>query len=225
MKSILKFPTVLACISMLVVLMSCSDDDARKIRPDVAKWKKIEVDDKGPIYAIHGGIDDVLLVSIYDRIWRSTDGGENWTKVFNTTDVVGDFKLVGNKLFAISNDIDYFSEDNGLTWTELDENIPLEHQDLFEDLNGVQYRIVSFFEGELALPGEIEKSMNGGDSWSSIYPYKHSIYSMSLDAQNRLYVGTCTQFEWNEEEGWFTENFEVNAAFYYSVSDLGEAYK
>ncbi|HEU5292565.1 MAG TPA: hypothetical protein VFU05_18080, partial [Cyclobacteriaceae bacterium] len=65
----------------------------------------------------------------------------------------------------------------------------------------------------------------GGIHWRSIYPYKHSIYHITLDTQNRLYVGISTQFEWNEEKGWFTENFEAKAAFYYSVSDLGKAYK
>jgi hypothetical protein len=210
-------------IFMAAVTFGCSPSEEGIINN--VHWKKIEIDDHGPVYAIYGSIDNVMLVSVYGRIWRSANGGETWHKVFTTVETIGGFKQDTDTLFALSNFTDYYSLTNGETWEEYDKDIALEHQNLFEDINGVQYRIVEHSAGEQALPSEIEKSMDGGNRWRSVYPYKHSIYYVTLDAQNRLYVGIGTQFEWNEEEGWFTENLEAKTAFYYSVSDLGEAYK
>ena len=210
---------------LFALITGCSDYEPKETKPQGTEWKRIEIPDKGAIYAIHGSIDEFMLVSIYGRIWRSTTGGESWSKVFDTFETISDFRETTDTIFAVSNGQDYYSLTNGQSWHEYDRELLIEYQEYFVDLNGVHYRIVGHFEGELALPGEIEKSMDGRDHWTSIYPYKHSIYSITLDAKNRLYVGTCTQFEWNSEEERFIENFEVNAAFYYSASDLGEAYK
>ena len=206
--------------------LGCTDDEPKKnSNPNGAEWKKVEIPDNGPVYAIHGDIDDVIQVSVYNRIWKSEDGGESWKKMFTTIDVVDNFKQHGDTLFAITNFTDYYSLTNGDSWESFDKELETESQDLIETGNGIQYRIVYHFDGELALPNELEKSVDTGSNWKSIYPYDHAIYYLAIDDESRLYVGINSSFEWDEEMGWFTEDFENKAAFYYSLSDLVYGYK
>ncbi|MFZ1728628.1 MAG: T9SS type A sorting domain-containing protein [Bacteroidota bacterium] len=84
--------------------------------------------------ALHPQSSDTLLVASIDKLWKSTDGGQNWISALNghITEVLykpGDpstvFAAIGDQYGGSSNGI-YISHSGGdpLSWTRLDNNLP-----------------------------------------------------------------------------------------------------
>lgn len=72
------------------------------------------------------GQNDVLFAATYsDGLFRSTDNGDNWTLTLDTDIITIDAN--GSEIFAGSELIlggVYFSADNGLTWSEVNDGLP-----------------------------------------------------------------------------------------------------
>ncbi|MBN2038110.1 MAG: hypothetical protein JW768_15320 [Chitinispirillaceae bacterium] len=101
----------------------------------------------------------VLAGTRGNDIWRSTDNGLNWTKVYNCagTGSVNDFAFFKNKVIAGSTFGTYCSYDTGKTWEEVD---------------SPPVAISSFgFNGSTLLAGTESGtfiSTDNGESWSAI---------------------------------------------------------
>ena len=60
----------------------------------------------------------------------------------------------------------------------------------FNDSKGTLYQVVEHFDGELGLPTSFLRSINKGNSWENIFPYKRIFYSWHIDGNDRVYIGT-----------------------------------
>jgi hypothetical protein len=183
------------CCSLVVtaltafVLFSCDDDDEPFKK--AVQWEKIEFENEGAVYAIHGNVDDYLLVSTISKILRSDNRGRTWNVVGNSLDPIGDFFALNDDIYAVSNGVDYVSHDQGQTWQSITFDHELQRASgTFTDSKGILYEIVYHHDGELALPTTLLRSIDKGNSWEAIFPHQHVFYSSHIGADDRVYIGT-----------------------------------
>lgn len=174
-------------IFLLIILVSCDEDETSRVQ-----WEQIEFPGESTVYAVYGDLNDYLLVSTPTKILRTADGGKTWTTVKTiTTDPVGRFNSLNDDLYAISNFTDYISHDQGQTWEAVAFDYPLDPPILnFNDSKGTLYQVVAHSDGELGLPTSFLRSINKGNSWENVFPYKRAFYSWHIDANDRVYIGT-----------------------------------
>mgnify|MGYP003577014875 FL=1 len=182
----LKLPAVIA-IFALIVVSSCDDEDSLK---DRVVWERIEFPGEGVIYAVYGNLTDYLLVATSTKILRTEDGGKNCTTVKTVDNPIGSFYHLNDDLYAVANFTDYISHDDGQTWEPVAFDHELSPSPLsFNDSKGTLYQIVTHSDGELGLPTSFLRSVDKGNSWENIFPYKHSFYSWYIDGHDRVYIG------------------------------------
>ena len=179
----------IAVFAILLMLTSCEEEDVDLKRQ--VEWEKIEFVDGGAIYAIHGDLKDYLLVATTSQILRSEDGGKTWNTAANVVSPVGDFWPLNDDIYAITNDTDYVSHDQGLTWVAEEFNHDLfPRSQNFNDSKWILYQVVDHVDSELRLPTSLLRSLDKGNSWESIFPFKRIFYSWHIDAHDRVYIGT-----------------------------------
>lgn len=205
----LRFPVFLM-LPMLMLLTSCDDD---KDLDNAVQWEKIEFVNGGVIHSIYGNLDDYLLVSTISKILRTNDGGKTWETVLEVQNPIGEFQPLNGDIIAVANFKDYISHDQGLTWEEVefdhDLNAPWS---AFNDTKGTLYQIVAHYNGELALPTTVLRSVNKGNSWETIFPNKHLVYSWYIDNRDRVYLGVSGNV-WDGD--FFVEDPQFSAYLYY----------
>jgi hypothetical protein len=202
-------------IVILFTLLECSSNN---LAPASEKqWVKVEISNEhAPVYSIYGDINQSLFVTLYGKILNTTDKGLTWTTKLNTSADFGAMEMKGDTLFAISNFEDYYSLNAGESWLLLSRDVPLAPPAMLHSSTGIIYQVKENSNGELALPSDLQASADNGRTWTTIFPYQHGIYSLSIDQSNVLYVGVNNTVVWNQSKGTFEENLENNAAFYYS---------
>jgi hypothetical protein len=202
-------PTVFA-LFLLVALPSC-DDENTSANP--VQWEEIEFLGENVIYAVYGDLDEYVLVSTPTKILRTVDGGKTWATVKTVADPIGNFNPLNEDLYAISNFTDYLSHDKGETW----EPVTFDHELYpplysFNDSKGILYQVVGHVDGELALPTSFLRSINKGDSWENVFPYKRGIASWHIDPKDKVYLGTASAI-WDGQ--FFKEDPQHRAHLYY----------
>jgi hypothetical protein len=204
------YTLMLKCVFLLLSISSCEEDDVFNDRVD---WTKIEFPDGGLIHAIHGSLDDYMLISTISKILRTTDGGKTGVEVKNVMDPIGEFKLVNDDIYAVSNFKDFISRDKGETWEEVAFDWEITRQpDALFDSKGILYSVVSHYEGELSLPTTFLRSVNRGNSWETIFPNRHLIISSHIDGNDRVYLGVSGSL-WNGK--FFESDPEFRAYLFY----------
>ena len=105
-----------------------------------------------------------------DSIYRSDDGGQSWTSTsIASVEIVG-FYNSGSQLYAMGNNGRiYWSEDDGLNWQEISNNI-----------GSTIFSVFFLSESEIfagTLSGLIYKTEDGGDSWVETSTPSNSLIS------------------------------------------------
>jgi photosystem II stability/assembly factor-like uncharacterized protein len=202
-----KLQSIVLCI-LLAIVASCDDDENSRVQ-----WEIIEFPGEVVIHAIYGDLNEYMVVSTISKILRTVDGDETWTTVKTVTDPIASFNSLNGDLYAVSNFTDYISHDQGQTWEPVtfnhEVNPPWYH---FNDTKGFLYQVVGHFDGELALPTSFLRSINKGDSWENIFPYKRGISSWHIDANDKVYLGTSHPI-WDGK--FFNEDPQLTAHLYY----------
>ncbi len=157
-------------VFLFIILPSCDDENTS---PSRIQWESIEFPGENVIYAVYGDLDEYLLVSTPTKILRTVDGGKTWTTVKTVVDPIGNFDILNDDLYAVSNLTDYISHDEGQTW----EAVAFDHElypnsQNFNDSKGTLYQVVAHYDGELGLPTSFLRSINRGNSWENYSPIK-----------------------------------------------------
>jgi len=195
----------------LVILVSCDDENTAA---NQVQWESIEFPGENVIYAVYGDLDEYLLVSTPTKILRTADGGKTWTTVKSVVDPIGNFNPINSDLYAVSNFTDYISHDEGQTWeAEAFDHELYPNSRNFNDAKGTLYQVVDHYDGELGLPTSFLRSINKGNSWENIFPYKHSFYAWHTDAHDRVYIGTSGSV-W-DGQSFRDDNPQFRAYLYY----------
>ncbi|MFD3003031.1 WD40/YVTN/BNR-like repeat-containing protein [Pontibacter toksunensis] len=190
MKRIAKLYSLLL---LLLALQSCESDD--DITPQV-QWEKIEFADQGPIYSIHGSLEDGLLLGTLRGVIKVTDNGKTSKEVLRVDTPITNLIKDGDVITAVTNIKNYSSRDGGETWHDSDKTYSPFHNREVYDSKGIIYHHVALNNGELGTPSLIMRSSDRGTNWENIFPHKRNVYSMYLDNTDRLYLGTSGS-EWD----------------------------
>jgi photosystem II stability/assembly factor-like uncharacterized protein len=195
-----------------LIFISCCDED--EVFNAHVEWGKIEFPGAVSIYAIHGNLNDYMLVSTISKILRTTDGGKTWIEVKKVMNPIGEFHPLNDDIYAVANFQDFVSHDQGETWEEVDFDWELSQRpEALYDSKGILYQIVGHSSGELALPTTFLRSVNKGNSWETIFPNKHGISASHIDSNDRVYLGVSGAL-WDGE--YFHEDPEFRAYLFYT---------
>lgn len=122
-------------------------------------------------------IDGTVLACTAGGLYASDDNGENW-KSMNLNLTVRTVVPYGMNLLAATNDGIYTVV--GDSWQPF-------------CLDGVDVRTILVNTSGHLLVGtdhNIQRSTNGGQSWSQVYPTEYPVTSMVMNAQGHLFAGT-----------------------------------
>lgn len=125
-----------------------------------------------PAFCIqHSTTNDVLLVgTLGDGLWRSTDGGGNWNRVFSGTEgnYIYSLERHNNQWWAGTDSGILRSSNDGLSWTfeALSTNFPV--VDLLYTPEGALYASTTDFWGSELSGSGIFRSNDGGISWQQL---------------------------------------------------------
>lgn len=182
---------------------------------DDYNWEKIELPDQVSVYSFYGSFSNYILIGTLTNIMRSDDAGKSWEIVYQPSHTINNFITKNDTLFAVSNFDDYFSLDDGESWSQLGYNLSPEPQNnKVINSRGIVYKMEPLFDGELAQPTLILESTDNENNWKEIFPFKHYVYSIHIDNGDRLYLG-INGVEWNEERKGFIESPDNKAIIYY----------
>jgi len=125
-----------------------------------------------PSYCIlHGGASEVLLVgTLGDGLWRSSDGGLGWQQVHKTdsTEAIYSLERHNNQWWAGTDGGILYSTDSGINWTFVALTTPFQLVDLLYTPEGALYATSTDFWGSELAGSGIFRSNNGGLNWQSV---------------------------------------------------------
>lgn len=182
-----KIARLYSLLVLLLAFQSCKSED--DVAPQI-QWEKIEFADQGPIYSIHGSLEDGLLLGTLRAVVKVTDNGKTSREVLRINTPITNLIQDGNVITAVTINKNYSSSDGGETWHDSDKPYSPFHSREVYDSRGVVYHHVALNNGELGTPSLIMRSSDGGTNWENIFPYKRYVYSMYLDSRDKLYLGT-----------------------------------
>lgn len=117
--------------------------------------------------------DTATIVAGYENVWKTTNGGNSWTKTsnFTTTQTIRQLKIApsnSNHIYICRNDHRIRSStDGGVTWTLRNVGLPnriisdIEIHPLYEDSLWISFS--GYFSGN-----KVYVSGNGGQSWTNL---------------------------------------------------------
>jgi hypothetical protein len=148
--------------------------------------------------AIHPTNDNILLAATIESVYRSTNGGVNWTRTF--ADFVVDLEfdpLDGNKVYAGR----YRSVDGGLNWIQLS-GAPTLYRIGWSRQPGVVYRssgqvTTNGADYQEVLSGTVSRSTDHGVTWTDlavlnhlgVYAWQHNAIWVDPTDSNHVIVG------------------------------------
>jgi len=176
--------------------------------------------DKGDTWSqIHTGFEEDLFTSIKTNSWghifigsykngilRSTDGGEHWLQVYDSSTHINSLTTDANdRIFAGSYGKIIRSTDNGDSWTESDAGIPL-----FSNIRTLAVTSTGQIFAGIPSYG-VFRSLDGGDSWIKKDRGLTDTYITSIFADNmgRIFAGTKDGgifYSQNNGESWAQVN-------------------
>lgn len=119
-------------------------------------------------------------------IYRSVDGGKNWTNIFETVRPPEDLAYVGGSTFLAYNQFDsYISTDNGITWVET------------RSQNGIKDYINVAILGDGGMMygnsnSAFVQSADGGKTWksSAVEGFQGLVFTPLISLSGYLFLGT-----------------------------------
>lgn len=171
-----------------LTFQACNSDDDENMHE--IEWQKMEFPDKGSIYSIYGSLEDRLLLGTSQAIIMLTENGKVSREVLKLDGAIRGFEKLNDTLYAFAIFKSHYSVDEGETWKESAKAFtPPSSQWKFRDSKGMLYYHVALSNGELVTPSLILRSIDNGTNWENIFPFKHYVYSMYIDSNDRLYLG------------------------------------
>ncbi|SEJ02935.1 hypothetical protein SAMN05216327_105361 [Dyadobacter sp. SG02] len=195
---------LLAASTALLLLFSCKNDETSQPVPQDTNWYVLRSPDSRDIRAVHGNIDDRLVITTGFKIYTTDNKGKTW----ETSDYNGNVGLVAfmvkeDTLFAMEGKRSsataigdsfgtqpyWFSLNKGLNWKPmrgrpgLDEwQVPINYA---YSGNGIKFSIAmeQTPEGYLNTKGVVSES---GSKIS--FPARHQLINVHFDGKSRLYV-------------------------------------
>lgn len=160
---------------LMFLAMSGTSGSGLFTSSDGATWTAINPASSGQCYGVY--VDpadaDFILLGSDNGIFKSTDGGANWTNVQATGNFVRGIVKHDNKYFAvIYNGSVYESTNNGDTWTLAN---------------------VTFIEKTWQAIGSSDAGALFGN-WGSIFLGNGQTYSLSVQGLNNAYVHTTVYY-------------------------------
>lgn len=195
---------LLLAAAALILLFSCKKEESPVPQPEHADWYVLRAPDNRDIKAVHGNIDDTLVITTGFQIYVTTDKGRTWQES-NYSARVGLFAFMEKEdtLFVMEGQLGFattrsdafgthpfwFSLDKGLTWAETPGRpgmdtwqIPINYA---YSGNGIKFGIdmEQSPEGYLNTLGIVSES---GHKIS--LPARHQLINVYFDQKSRLYV-------------------------------------
>lgn len=195
---------LLLAFAALLLLFSCKKEDSPVPQLENADWYILRSPDNRDIRAVHGNIDDRLVITTGFKIYTTANKGKTW----ETSDYNGNVGLVAfmvkeDTLFAmegkrssataVGNSFGiqpyWFSLNKGLNWKPmrgrpgLDEwQVPINYA---YSGNGIKFSIdmEQTPEGYLNTKGVVSESGN-----KISFPAHHQLINVHFDGKSRLYV-------------------------------------
>lgn len=191
-------------LASLLLLFACEKEEKNTPQPEDPNWYVLRAPDNREIKAVHGNIDDTLVITTGFKIYVTTDQGKTWqTGSYNAG--IGLFAFIKSEdtLFAMEGQRGSFttrdnafgiqpywcSLDNGLTWSRARGSmakdgwqVPINYA---YSGNGIKFGIdmIQTPEGYLRTIGI--KSESGT---RLTLPGNHQLISIYFDHTSRLYV-------------------------------------
>ena len=177
-------------------------------------WQMIEVPEVSTIYALHGSLENYLLVAGLNGVVKSNDHGKTWKTVLPKI-IFGEFRQIEDTLIGVTNDMqDYYSLDRGDSWQIYHANFDVIWRNTVQSSQG---ELVYKYEPSPTYPKRpdlVFQSSNGGVDWEDMLLDDVYVYSIHLDDSNRLYIG-AVGWIWNAVLGTFEDDGRLAGFLYY----------
>ncbi len=154
---------------LMFLAVSGNDGSGLYTSTDGATWTAINPAGSGQCYGVYVDPEDAdfVLLGADNGIFKSTDGGANWTQVQSTSNFArGIVNFDGTFYTCVYNGPIYESADNGDTWTVAEENI---------------------IERTWSAVGKSDAGALFGN-WGSVIRGDGSTYQLSVEGLNNVYV-------------------------------------
>nr|WP_295930564.1 hypothetical protein [uncultured Dyadobacter sp.] len=193
----------LLILAAFVLLISCKKDESPDPVPENPDWYVLRAPDNRDIKAVHGNIDDTLVITTGFKIYITTDQGKNWTTT-NYDARVGLFGFMEQQdtLFAMESQYgsgdalgnyfagqpSSFSTDHGLTWERVRRRAAMDNWKVPINYaysgNGIAFGIDIVQSGSYLRTVGIKSESGRKIS----LPAHHQFINVYFDPQSRLYV-------------------------------------
>ncbi|MVM29580.1 hypothetical protein GO755_06015 [Spirosoma sp. HMF4905] len=182
--------------------------DSKVVTPGIPEdpdWIRLEAPAGGEAMDVAGNIDSVLFVSTMFKIYKTTDQGKTWDIIWSGNTGPNPVLIQKDTLWHLkgivtsvtkANSIKTvqtitpkeYSLDAGKSWNAINGHAELGRQiNRIKASNGTIYSIKENSTNSTVNPSEITKQT--ATSLIPVrFPFKHTISSLLLDSQNRLYV-------------------------------------
>ena len=156
-------------------------------------WEFLGFENNGIPY-IELNVLNQLFIPIDSYIYKSIDNGISWNTIYYNTEYVGIscLKFYNEKLIFAGLDGNITgiirSKDSGENWEEIF-ILPISAEYFYDiailNEDTIYAGTTNWFDG-----GGVYRSIDGGDSWDHIGMYNFHVFSLELNSQGDLFVGT-----------------------------------
>ncbi len=237
-----KYPNIMKYFSLflfcLLILSSCSKEQGvldNKNKFSDSNWFRIEIPEEREAHAIHGSIDDILIVSTHMYIFRTEDRGKTWQKIRSPQQRMHGFLAKQDTIFSLwtSHTKDEegrklasyaaeFSTDRGESWEFSDrQNVSTKRAQIFGSVytsDQVNFILQENLDPIGATTAYVLKSTLRVEENGTIYPlalpFDNQITNLHIDSQDRLYI-TATSAIHDPITGMFSKSEEGSPAIVY----------
>lgn len=193
----------LLVLAAFIFLISCKKEDSPAPDPENPDWYVLRAPDNRDIKAVHGNIDDTLVITTGFKIYITTDKGKNWTTT-NYNAQVGLFGFMEQQdtLFVLESQYgsstvlgnsfagqpSWYSADHGLTWRQVRRRAAMDAWKVPINYaysgNGIVFGIDIIQTGSYIQTVGIKSESGRRIS----LPAHHQLINVYFDPQSRLYV-------------------------------------
>lgn len=167
-----------------LVIVKASNGQLYISRNNGATWTKASIfDGFQNITFIRLNSSAHFFVATGNALYRSTDNGSNWEELL-TNPQIDIFKISqqdGLFLYSSSTSKLYRSKDNGENWDELEAN--------FGEIRSLKFTPSANLYAIAVGSEHVWFSTDNGNSWSSIETPVDHLLSVSMDSQDRIFIG------------------------------------
>lgn len=193
----------------LLTLIACTEDHHAPEKDNAFNdpdWLKLEIPAGQEAFAVAGSIDDTLLVSTWAKVYYTADQGKTWKESFDFHGPVKGFLERNDTIFLLALSgknqqghsyaslAQYYTADHGKSWKPSYQSQLTKRIKSVTTSSGAEYFLKENMTPD--SPGSTSGYINptdimkhyGADPVNILFPYKHIIYNLHLDSEERLYI-------------------------------------